>query len=123
MRSKSIVLLALGMGCGLVASIGISQFIESANKVQPDAGERQPIFIALTDIAPHEELTAQNIKLEEWPKNIVPQGALTKLEEVEGKRSRMKSMPASQSCRTSWRARATRSARRKTFRRAIAWLT
>jgi len=31
-----------------------------------------------------------DIKLEEWPKNIVPAGALTRLEEVEGKRCRMK---------------------------------
>ena len=55
-----------------------------------DAGDRQPVFVAMTDINANEELTAQNIKLEEWPKNIVPAGALTKLEEVEGKRCRMK---------------------------------
>ncbi|MEX0676105.1 MAG: Flp pilus assembly protein CpaB [Pirellulales bacterium] len=55
-----------------------------------DDGERQPVFVAMTDIRPNEELTAQNIKLEEWPKKIIPQGALTRLEEVEGKRTRIK---------------------------------
>jgi pilus assembly protein CpaB len=89
MRTRSIMLLALALGCGLVASIGISQFMDARTK-GPDDGERQPVFVAMTDIRPNEELTAQNIKLEEWPKKIIPQGALTKLEEVDGKRSRIK---------------------------------
>jgi pilus assembly protein CpaB len=89
MRSKSIVLLALALGCGLVASIGISQYMD-ARSGGLDAGERQTVFVALTDINPNEELTAQNIKTEEWPKAIVPAGALTKIEEVEGQRCRMK---------------------------------
>jgi pilus assembly protein CpaB len=89
MRTRSIMLLALALGCGLVASIGISQFMD-ARTANPEDGERQPVFVAMADIRPNEELTAQNIKLEEWPKKIIPQGALTKLEEVEGKRSRLK---------------------------------
>ncbi len=89
MRPKSIVLVLLAVGCGLVASIGVSQFLEARGK-PADQGDKQAVFVALTDIAPNEEFTAQNIKLEEWPKNIVPAGALTKIEEVEGKRSRMK---------------------------------
>lgn len=89
MRSKSIILLVLALGCGLVASIGISQYMEARHKAT-DQGERQPVFVAMTDINANEEMTAQNIKLEEWPKNIIPAGALTKLEEVEHKRCRMK---------------------------------
>jgi pilus assembly protein CpaB len=89
MRSKSIILLVLALGCGLVASIGISQYMEARHKAT-DQGDRQPVFVAMTDINANEEMTAQNIKLEEWPKNIIPAGALTKLEEVEHKRCRMK---------------------------------
>jgi pilus assembly protein CpaB len=89
MRSKSIVLLALALGCGLVASIGISQLMDARNKTA-DQGERLAVFVALADINANDELTAQNIKLEEWPKNIVPTGALTRLEDVEGKRCRTK---------------------------------
>lgn len=89
MRSKSIILLVLALGCGLVASIGISQYMEARSKAT-DQGDRQPVFVAMTDINANEEMTAQNIKLEEWPKNIIPAGALTKLEEVEHKRCRMK---------------------------------
>ena len=89
MRSKSIILLVLALGCGLVASIGISQYMEARHKAT-DQGDRQPVFVAMTDINANEEMTAQNIKLEEWPKNIIPAGALTKLEDVEHKRCRMK---------------------------------
>ena len=89
MRSKSIVLVALALGCGLVAAIGISQFMDARNR-SVDSGEKTPIFVAMADINANDELTAQNIKLEEWPKAIIPAGALTKLEDVEGKRCRMK---------------------------------
>ncbi len=89
MRSKSMILMALAIGCGLVAAIGISQVMDAHTKTG-DPTDKQPVFVAMLDISANEELTAQNIKLEEWPKNIVPQGALTKLEEVEGKRARLK---------------------------------
>ncbi len=89
MRTRSIMLVALALGCGAVAAMGISQVLDARSKVGDDS-ERQPVFVAMTDIRPNEELTAQNVKLEEWPKKIVPQGALTKLEEVEGKRTRLK---------------------------------
>ncbi len=89
MRTKSVILLALAMACGLVAAVGISQVMDVRQK-GPDEGERQPVFVAMSDIRPNEELTAQNVKLEEWPKKIIPAGALTRLEEVEGKRTRLK---------------------------------
>lgn len=89
MRTRSILLLALALGCGLVASIGISQFMDARSKGGADE-EKQPVFVAMADIRPNEELTAQNVKLEEWPKKIIPQGALTRLEDVEGKRTRLK---------------------------------
>ncbi len=89
MRSKSIALLATALACGLVAAVGISQFMDAKNQ-SPDDGDKQPIYVALADINVNEELNPQNVKLEEWPKKIVPQGALTRLEEVEGKRCRIK---------------------------------
>ncbi len=89
MRTRSILLLALALGCGLVASIGISQFMDARSK-GGEGEEKQPVFVAMADIRPNEELTAQNVKLEEWPKKIIPQGALTRLEDVEGKRTRLK---------------------------------
>ena len=48
MRPKSLVLLALALGCGLVASIGISQVLDSKN--QTVALETKPIYVALQNI-------------------------------------------------------------------------
>jgi pilus assembly protein CpaB len=85
MRTKSLVLLVLALGCGLVASIGISQIIEQ-NKNSPVATETEAILVAMKPITAQEQLKAENIKLEQWPKNLVPKGALTKIEEIEGRR-------------------------------------
>jgi pilus assembly protein CpaB len=85
MRTKSIVLLVLALGCGLVASIGISQIIEQ-NKNAPGATETEAILVAMKPVTAQEQLKAENVKLEQWPKNLIPKGALTKIEEVEGRR-------------------------------------
>ena len=89
MRSKSIVLLVLALGCGLVASIGISQVMERRN-ASTVGGETEAIFVALADINYNDLVTPQLIKLEEWPKSKIPQGAVTKLEDTENKRCRVK---------------------------------
>jgi pilus assembly protein CpaB len=86
MRTKSLVLLILALGCGLVASIGISQIIEQNKHAGPAAVETEAILVAMKPIAGQEQLKAENIKLEQWPKNLIPKGALSKIEEVEGRR-------------------------------------
>ncbi len=85
MRPKSLILLALALGCGLVASIGISQVMESrADQGPPE--ETQLVLVAMTRIDRNTELTAQNLKLDALPLDKVPPRAITKLEEVEGHR-------------------------------------
>jgi pilus assembly protein CpaB len=86
MRTKSIVLLVLALGCGLVASIGISQIIEQNKQAPQESVETEAILVAMKPIAGQEQLKAENIKLEQWPKHLVPKGALTKLEDIEGRR-------------------------------------
>jgi pilus assembly protein CpaB len=90
MRSKSIVLLALALGCGLVASIGISQVMERRNKEAAPTGETEVILVASHDINPNDPINEQNIKAEEWPKSKIQSGTVTKLEELENKRARQK---------------------------------
>jgi pilus assembly protein CpaB len=80
-------MLMLAVGCGLVASIGITQLV--ANRNHPEGpGESQGIFVADSDIALGEPLTPQNVKLADWPKDKIPQGAITRSEDIEGRRSR-----------------------------------
>lgn len=88
MRPKSILLLILALGCGLVASIGITQVMAKRDGTAPSGGETVPILVALDNIPVKAPLTPQVLKLEEWPKDKVPQGAVTKIEDVEGRRTR-----------------------------------
>ncbi|HUT88767.1 MAG TPA: Flp pilus assembly protein CpaB [Thermoguttaceae bacterium] len=91
MRAKSVLLLVLALGCGLVASIGITQVMAKRDSGAPASdGDTQQIFVALADIPTNDLITAEMLKLEEWPKDKVPEGALTKVEEVEGRRPRTK---------------------------------
>lgn len=86
MRPKSLVLLALALGCGLVASIGISQVLDGSNK--PAAVATVPIYVALQNINVGDPLDEKMVSLEEWPKDKVPVGAITKWEDIAERRPR-----------------------------------
>lgn len=86
MRPKSLVLLGLALGCGLVASIGISQVLDGSNK--PAAVETAPIYVALKNINVGDPLDEKMVSLEEWPKDKVPVGAITKWEDLVERRPR-----------------------------------
>src|SRR5262245_47967794 len=81
MRPKSLLLLALALGCGLVASIGISQVMDR-NSNSPAAIETEPVYVALHNINLGDPIDSKMIALQEWPKGKVPRGAITKLEEL-----------------------------------------
>ncbi len=91
MRTRSVVLLLVALGCGLIASVGITQAI-SRRGASSGSGtvETTEIFIALEDIAMGDPITPQVLKLEEWPKDKVPNGAFSKLEDLEGRRPKTK---------------------------------
>jgi pilus assembly protein CpaB len=88
MRPKTLALLLLALGCGLVASVGITQMMANRNKDAAVSGESQPIFVASNDIGLGDQLNSQVIRLEQWPKDKVPVGAISQLEQVDGRRSR-----------------------------------
>ena len=87
MRPKSLILLALALGCGLVASIGISQVLDSNNKNQA-AVESVPIYVALQNVNLGDPVDDTMVSLQEWPKDKVPAGAITKWEDIEDRRPR-----------------------------------
>lgn len=89
MRPKSLFLLALALGCGLVASIGITQVMDNRDAEQNvPTGDTETVFVALEDIGLGDILESQLLRLEPWPKDKVPEGALTKIEDVEGRRTK-----------------------------------
>jgi pilus assembly protein CpaB len=87
MRPKSLILLALALGCGLVASIGISQVLDSKNG-QVAVVETMPIYVALQNINLGDPIDDTMVSLEAWPKSKIPIGAITTWEELEERRPR-----------------------------------
>jgi len=91
MRTKSIALLAVALGCGLIASIGITQVLATRTpEVQLVTGETETIFVALGEVAMGDMLSAQLVRLEPWPKDKVPPGAITKLDDLDGRRTKVR---------------------------------
>ncbi|MCC7475031.1 MAG: Flp pilus assembly protein CpaB [Pirellulales bacterium] len=87
MRPKSLILLALALGCGLVASIGISQVMDRDSTPQGKL-ETVPIYVALNNINLGDPIDMKMLRLEDWPKDKVPRGAISKPEDLEGRRPR-----------------------------------
>ena len=87
MRPKSMILILIALGCGLVASIGISQVMDGRKGTRVKI-ETVPILIAKAEIKVAEKINPDMIVLEEWPKNKVPVGAITAVEEVKGRQPR-----------------------------------
>lgn len=84
MRAKTLILFVIAVGCGLVASIGVSQYMDQKGDSGADGSETAKIFVALTDIGIGQELDANNVKLEDWPRDRIPDGAITDLADLEG---------------------------------------
>lgn len=82
MRMKSLILIFIALGCGLVASIGISQVMTRDVGVSM---EMEQVLVALMDVDIGTKLDAQNVKLEDWPKAKIPEGAVRRLEDVKDK--------------------------------------
>ncbi|HTN76042.1 MAG TPA: Flp pilus assembly protein CpaB [Pirellulaceae bacterium] len=82
MRAKSMILLLIAGVCGLVASIGISQVLDRNKGTAPQEVEMGELFVAITDIDIGAKLDATNVKLDKWPKDRIPEGAINKLEEL-----------------------------------------
>ncbi|MCU0712946.1 MAG: Flp pilus assembly protein CpaB [Pirellula sp.] len=83
MRAKSLVLLLIAIGCGVVASVAVSQVVLE-QKEQPTV-QTVGIVLAKKNISAASKLTAESLKIEQWPSDRVPPGAITDQALAEGK--------------------------------------
>ncbi len=84
MRAKSLILLVVALGCGMIAAVAVSKAVMDKGSDQT-AEATVEIFVAVKDLPHAQRISAENVKLEKWPKSRVPEGALTKLEQIEEK--------------------------------------
>ena len=90
MRPKSLALLLLALGCGLVASIGITRMMTKwIGETVGAAGEATSIYVATADIGMGDLLTPQVVKLVQ-SKDKAPIGAISRAEDIENRRARTK---------------------------------
>jgi pilus assembly protein CpaB len=75
--------MVVSLGFGLIAAIGISQVMGKGGKAADQNVQRKPIVVSTTDLTHGTELTKENVKVENWPAELIPEGAVTKLELVE----------------------------------------
>lgn len=82
MKSKSLILMIVSLGFGLIAAIGISQVMgKSKGEAAPEI-QMGPVVVALIELKHGEELTEENCKIENWPADIIPENACRGLEEI-----------------------------------------
>lgn len=94
MRSKSILLFSLALGCGLIAAVGINQVLaKRRTDTAQTPQESVSIFVAMKEISMGDPLSLQTVKLEQWPKDKIPLGSITELEHLEGRRTRARFFP------------------------------
>lgn len=75
MKNKSLMLLMVAAGCGLVAMIGVQQLLSS----KPTTKVR--ILVARTEIEAGIRLDKTNVGFKEWPTEAIPDGAIRSEEE------------------------------------------
>lgn len=80
MKPRTLLLVVLALVCGVSAAVGVNQLNRPKDTTaSPDTGT---VVLAKTDIPRGGVLTAENCTVGEWPKNLLPSGAITKLEDA-----------------------------------------
>ena len=69
MRPKSLILLVLALGCGLVASIGINRVMANRPAAEVVEGESVTLFVAAADVNQHDMVPKEaiNWRPHRWP--------------------------------------------------------
>ena len=76
MKNKSLTMLLVAAGCGLVAMIGVQQMLSGG---KPAAKTR--ILVARAEIEVGIQLDKTNVGFKEWPNDAIPEGAIRTEEE------------------------------------------
>ena len=87
MRAKSLVLLVVALGCGMVAAVAVSKAVMDQGAGEP-AETTVEIYVAKKNLEAGWKLTDEHFVLDRWPQSRLPQGAIVKLEQIDGKFSK-----------------------------------
>lgn len=82
MKSKSFMLMILSLGFGLIAAIGISQVLGRNQANATPVIKMGSVVVAADHLDSKTFLTEENVKIENWPANIIPEDAVTTIDEI-----------------------------------------
>ncbi|QDT20970.1 Flp pilus assembly protein CpaB [Gimesia chilikensis] len=91
MKLKSLMMLVVAVGCGLVAMLGVRQVLNRDN--QKEEVKRANVLVTISEIAPGTPLTESNVKFKSWPIDQIPEGSVTKLEEYKERSIKTRAVP------------------------------
>lgn len=81
MRLQSLFAVVLALTFGGSAAVGVRSFVQRSGTAGPKA-ETVPVVVAVVDIARGGTITSELVKTRDYPKDMVPAGALTKPSEA-----------------------------------------
>lgn len=81
MGKKSVIVLALALIFGAITAIAVNRILKQ-QKESSDLGELANIVVAVSPISVGQKITADQVRLEKWPKRILPEGAVGDIAEV-----------------------------------------
>lgn len=91
MKLKSLMMLVVAVGCGLVAMLGVRQVLNRGN--QKEEVKKASVLVTIAEIAPGTPLSESNVKFKSWPIDQIPEGSVTKLEEYKDRSIKTRAVP------------------------------
>lgn len=82
MRPKTLILLVLALGCGLVAAVGINQILATPGGEKPTMN----IVVARREIKKGDMLRPEDLRMQEWHVDALPEGSIQKMEDLAERR-------------------------------------
>ncbi len=90
MKGKSILMLAVALGCGLVAMIGVQQVLSGDKK---EEATTKPVLVAVEEIPPGVEIMDSMVTFKDMPVDAVPADAVTLPEQYHNRGLRVRTFP------------------------------
>lgn len=82
MRPKSLILLVLALGCGLVAAVGINQILATPGNEKPTVN----IVVAKREIKKGDMIRPEDLRMQEWHVDALPEGSIQKFDDLAERR-------------------------------------
>lgn len=91
MKVKSLMMLVVAIGCGLVAMLGVRQVLNKGDK--KEVVKTANVLVTIAEIAPGTPLNESNVKFKSWAIDQIPEGSVTKLEEYKDRSIKTRAVP------------------------------